>query len=250
MPIVTLMSLSRNHLFCLSLVVFSFAILQLKCGAQNVPDNFDVQSKDEDSPMMIGTYVGMFGPHKITVSIEKVVGKTVMGYSIVTANERAFSGSWQRLPEGGFAIVAKEPGDHKEDGVFTLTIDFETRALKGYWESLKKPVEKVTLDLIAKKFKYDPKVGQYPQASKKLLKAADVENLLPNELQIMRNEIYARHGYSFINEEMQKHFAQVDWYMPIALDVKTSLTQIESKNAELIKRYEKYEAQYYDRFGR
>ena len=38
--------------------------------------------------------------------------------------------------------------------------------------------------------------------------------------------------------------------MPIALDVKTSLTQIESKNAELIKRYEKYEAQYYDRFGR
>ena len=66
----------------------------------------------------------------------------------------------------------------------------------------------------------------------------------------MRHEIYARHGYSFINEDMQRHFTTVDWYLPIALDVKSKLTAIESKNAELIKRYENYGAAYYDKFGR
>ncbi len=66
----------------------------------------------------------------------------------------------------------------------------------------------------------------------------------------MRNEIYARHGYSFIIEDMQKHFAAVDWYMPIALDVTAKLTEIETKNAALIKRYENYGAKFYDRFGR
>jgi len=38
--------------------------------------------------------------------------------------------------------------------------------------------------------------------------------------------------------------------MPIALDVKSKLTAIELKNAELIKRYENYGAAYYDKFGR
>jgi len=97
---------------------------------------------------------------------------------------------------------------------------------------------------------YDPKLGEHPHTSTKLLKEADVENVRPAELRIMRNEIYARHGYSFIIEDMQAHFAKVDWYMPIALDVKSKLTNIETKNAELIKRYENYGAAYYDKFGR
>jgi len=219
--------------------------------AQGGTDNADVTKTAAETAQMIGTYVGMFGPHKITVSIEKIVGQTVMGYSIVTANERAFSGSW-RSEFDGFTFVAKEPGDHREDGIFTLHFSTQDRRLKGFWEPKEKgkAKDKLPLFLTAKKFKYDPKAGQYPKTSTKLLKTADVENLHPEELRIMRNEIYVRHGYCFIMEDMQKHFAQVPWYMPIALDIKTSLTEIEAKNTELIKRYENYESKYYDRFGR
>ena len=212
-------------------------------------DNADVQSTDKNAAAAVGTYSGMFGPHKITISIEKIVGRTVMGYSIVTANERAFSGAWQTVPEG-IAFVGKEPGDHPEDGVFNLVFDSKEKTLSGRWDANDKKIASVEFSVKARKFKYDPKAGTYPKGSTKLLKESDVENMRPEELRIMRNEIYARHGYSFILEDMQKHFADADWYMPVVLDVKDKLTQVELKNEALIKRYENYGATYYDRFGR
>lgn len=213
------------------------------------PDNYDVQPTSKEAAASVGTYVGFFGPHKITLSIEKIVGDTILGYSVVKGNERAFSGTWEREIEG-ISFVGKEPGDHAEDGVFTMKFDPKEKVLTGRWEAVSKTLAPVDLVLKARKFKYDPKAGQYPKGSTKLLKESDVENMRPAELRIMRNEIYARHGYSFTLEDMQQHFATADWYMPVVLDVKDKLTPTETKNAELIKRYEKYGEDYYDRFGR
>ena len=226
--------------------VFLFTLLSLSAS---LGQNADVQSADTRATAMIGSYVGFFGPHKITLSIEKIVGSSVMGYSIVTANERAFSGSWQVLPEG-ISFLVKEPGDHAEDGSFSMTFNAQTKSLTGRWDANDKKKPSVEMTLVARKFKYDPKAGEYPKTSTKLLKEADVENMRPAELRLMRNEIYARHGYSFIIKDMQEHFAKVDWYMPTALDITTKLTDIETKNAALIKRYENYGSKYYDRFGR
>jgi hypothetical protein len=66
----------------------------------------------------------------------------------------------------------------------------------------------------------------------------------------MRNEIYARHGYTFQLADMRQHFDKQDWYMAVSQDITDNLTETERKNAELIKRYEKYSAEYYDSFGR
>jgi len=230
------------------LIMASLWLVNAISHAQDL-DNADVQTADTNAVASIGTYSGSFGPHKITISIEKIVGRTVLGYSIVTGNERAFSGSWQTIPDG-IAFIGKEPGDHPEDGFFTLSFNATEKTLKGRWDSNNKKIPSVELSLQARKFKYDPKQGNYPQASARLLKEKDVENMHPAELRLMRNEIYARHGYSFINQDMQKHFSTVDWYMPIALDVKNKLTATELKNAELIKRYENYGEAYYDKFGR
>lgn len=242
------MSLLQKHFIVTALLSALFSSAPL-CLAQRAPDNEVVQATNQEATALVGTYVGFFGPHKITLSIEKIVGKSVMGYSIVTANERAFSGSWQILPEG-ISFLVREPGDHPEDGNFSMTFNVQTKALTGRWDPNDKNKAPVEMTLQARKFKYDPKVGMYPKTSTKLLKVADVENMKPAELRLMRNEIYARHGYSFIIEDMQKHFAAVDWYMPVALDVTAKLTPIETKNAALIKRYENYGAKYYDRFGR
>lgn len=210
----------------------------------------DVQKVDAKASSAVGSYVGDFGPHKITVCVEKIVGRTLIGYSIVAGNERAFSGAWQTVPVG-IAFIGKEPGDHAQDGIFTLLFDSSAKVLYGTWQSQnKKKPETVQLTLQRREFKYDKKVGTYPQGSTRVLKVADVENLRQNELRLMRNEIYARHGYSFSIRDMQEHFAKQDWYMPCALDIKDQLTQTELKNEALIRRYENYGAEYYDRFGR
>jgi len=88
-------------------------------------------------------------------------------------------------------------------------------------------------------------------ASNTELTNADLENLYKGDLEIIRNAIYARHGYSFKNRRMRYFFdSRIDWYIPISTDIRSELTDLEKKNIELIKRYEQHAEKYYDYFGR
>lgn len=233
----------KTFALCASFLLLGAAITQ----AETDPD---VSAPDANASAMKGTYVGDFGGKKITVSIDRIIGETVTGYSIVAGNERAFSGSF-KAHEEGYAIVAAEPGDHPEDGVFKMIYATNTDDLGGVWKAndAKKIAERVFV-LPRRVFKYNTKAGSYPQSSSKDLKEADVENLRPAELRIMRNEIYARHGYGFKLADMRAHFEKQDWYMAVSQDITDNLTAREKKNAALIKRYENYGAEYYDSFGR
>ena len=93
-------------------------------------------------------------------------------------------------------------------------------------------------------------MGQYPEASTRLLNSGDVNNLIKDELRVMRNEVYARHGYCFKLPEVRQMFEGYDWYMPVSTDVRMKLTSIEQKNEKLIKQFEKYAAESYDDYGR
>lgn len=87
-------------------------------------------------------------------------------------------------------------------------------------------------------------------ASNKLLEKSQVENLKKGDLTIIRNSIYARHGYSFKNRPLRIFFDAQDWYIPVHTDIKNELTELEKKNITLLLRYEKNAAEYYDSFGR
>ena len=210
----------------------------------------DVSAPNKETSVMKGTFVGDFGGKKITICIDRVIGETITGYSIVAGNERAFSGSYQ-VHEKGYAIAAAEPGDRPDDGTFKLLYTKETDDLGGIWtpNDTKKIKERVFV-LPRKVFKYNAKAGDYPQSSNKTLKESDVENMRPAELRVMRNEIYARHGYGFKLVDMREHFEKQGWYMAVSQDITSNLTEREKKNAALIKRYEKYGEEYYDSYGR
>ena len=88
-------------------------------------------------------------------------------------------------------------------------------------------------------------------ASTDILSNQDIENLNKGELEILRNMIYARHGYSFKNRKMRYFFdSWIDWYIPVSTDIRAKLTDLEKKNIDLIKRYEQHAERYYDYFGR
>lgn len=81
--------------------------------------------------------------------------------------------------------------------------------------------------------------GRYPEASLRYLTDADLRGKPAPELKIMRNEIFARHGYIFQTAVMRTYFRRQPWYKPRYKDVSSMLTDIESANIELIKKYEK-----------
>jgi len=199
---------------------------------------------------ILGSYVGQFGDNKITMLITKAGDGVVSGRTIVGGNDRPFEGTIS-LEDGNYAIEAREPGDHKDDGVFKFHIgETDPSEIVGTWKANdpKRPEKTYTLE--RKKFEYRKDVGDWPEASQRLLKTADVENLPKSELAFMRNEIFARHGYCFSRKEMRQQFENEEWYVPNTVDIKGFLTDIEKKNIALIKRYEKYAEEYGDEYGR
>jgi hypothetical protein len=201
---------------------------------------------------ILGSYVGNFGTNKITLLITKATTDSIVGRSIVGGNDRPFVGSVLR--DGNkYTINAKEPGDDKDDGIFNFTIDTTNlQTLSGSWKPNKpriKLIEK-SFNLERKEYKYLKDAGDFPKASQRLLKVEDVENVMKEDLEFMRNEIFARHGYCFQKKSLRQQFENKDWYVPNTINIKNRLTDIEKKNIALIKKYEKYAEEYGDDFGR
>jgi hypothetical protein len=82
--------------------------------------------------------------------------------------------------------------------------------------------------------------GKYPQASLRHLKKDELQTMSKAELEIMRNEIFARYGYIFsAGGEMERYFKRQDWYEGQHKNVSNFLTDLEKRNIKLIKQIEK-----------
>ncbi|HEX2901684.1 MAG TPA: YARHG domain-containing protein [Bacteroidia bacterium] len=220
--------------------------------------------------------------NRINISVDQLRDYKIEGHSVVAGNSRTFSGTYDIQEDGSYTVEAAEPGDDKYDGKFSFVLDPSSRTIRGTWvaNDAKLAVTERSYDLIYKTFKYDPdaelpeevgwadlysavpdpewqraeittdEVTKY-NASKVKLKAEDVENMYKSDMEILRNSIYARHGYSFKTRKMRYVFdTYVDWYIPMSTDVSKELTQLEQENIALLKRYEQHAETYYDTFGR
>ena len=82
--------------------------------------------------------------------------------------------------------------------------------------------------------------GRFPEASIRNLSHSDVAGLSKDDLAIMRNEIYARHGYIFkVNRKIAQYFIRQSWYVPKYNNVDSMLSSVEKSNAYFIRKIEK-----------
>lgn len=201
--------------------------------------------------LALGCWVAMFGENKINITITERSATHARGFTVCAGNFRAIVGTVRALDANRIQFSMDEPGDNKYDGHFEFEINIEGQNLRGSWKPFKAgvvPPREFALQKTA--FRYQPELGDYPQASQRLLVPEDVDNLLADELKLMRNEIYARHGYSFKEKAMRRHFDAQAWYVPMGVDVRQQLTDVEAANITLIYRYEKYAAENYSDYGR
>ncbi|MGV4414817.1 YARHG domain-containing protein [Chryseobacterium sp. T1] len=87
-------------------------------------------------------------------------------------------------------------------------------------------------------------------ASKKVLTEKEIKNLKKLDLEIIKNAIFARHGYSFKKQTYRQFFDFQDWYVPVSNNVDAELTPLEKENVALLNRFIKYAEDNYDNFGR
>ncbi len=221
---------------------------------------------------------------KINISIDKIVGERIEGHSVVSGNYRVFLGSIKR-DSGRYFVEAREPGDHPNDGIFKFQMN--DTMLWGTWTAFdKKDSIRRKYELKRRLFKYDSTVAleeaeyvdykktkqemiveeddsfEIPyyatstqkiyeiNASNTFLNEPDVANLKKGDLLIVRNAIYARHGYAFKNKALRRFFDAQDWYIPVNSDITDELSATERHNIELLMAFEKNAEEYYDHFGR
>ena len=84
----------------------------------------------------------------------------------------------------------------------------------------------------------DPGSGRFEFASKILLDSACLKGYKKSTLRLMRNEILARHGYVFEDDDLKEYFRKQPWYKPAQSNDGIGLSFIEKLNVELIENAE------------
>jgi hypothetical protein len=87
-------------------------------------------------------------------------------------------------------------------------------------------------------------------SSKDSLTPKMVSNLSVADIYILRNSIFARHGYSFKKRDLRNYFDNQDWYIPVHANIRSDITELEKANIKLLLAYEEHAEEYYDSYGR
>lgn len=93
-------------------------------------------------------------------------------------------------------------------------------------------------------YDYEDSTSEYilPESDSRKLTKSDLYGLSKEELRIARNEIYARHGRRFQDEELQEYFDEQDWYDgyidPEDFVDSQMLSKLERRNAKFILKFE------------
>ncbi len=77
----------------------------------------------------------------------------------------------------------------------------------------------------------------FADSHQRLLGAAELRRLSPDQLRIARNEIFARRGRYFRDPALKAYFSRFSWYRPSAWDVQTNA--VEDANIKLIQSMER-----------
>ncbi len=225
--------------------------------------------------------------YKITIAIDSIQGSTLYGYSVVAGITKKIEGNVQEQSDF-MSLMLTEKGNDRNGGTYTLHISKLDTALTGNWNAIKNNDIPERLCRFSKReFSYNPEISfvesdfvsedislkqhvDYPQEYDKWYEAVqskydiiftknpsiemltdeDVGSLSSLELMLLRNTIFARHGYAFKKRPLRIYFEKQPWYVPVSSNPKAGLTAIENQNIALIVRYEKNFGQYDVEYGR
>ena len=227
---------------------------------------------------------------KISIKINRITKDSVYGQSIVNGNQRPLRGIFNETSksfvldepgndktDGRFEVKLK--GDSltgkwnafnkkavkaplkslkliKKDFVYNPNFMLDPDSNLVDWNNPKDFVEKYT-DSDGKTESYTTSKNRVASdavfklnASKQKLSEKDLKNLRKLDLEIIKNSVFARHGYSFKKETYRDFFEQTNWYIPVSNNVDNELSPMEKDNVALLNRFIKYAEDKYDSFGR
>lgn len=175
----------------------------------------------------------------------------------VKLNSDSLTGNWVAFNKTSVKAPSKSLKLIKKEFVYNPNFMLDENSDLIDWENPKKFVEKYKDEETGKTESYTSSKNRIASdavfkinASKQKLTEKDLKNLRKLDLEIIKNSVFARHGYSFKKETYRNFFEQTDWYIPVSNNVDNDLSPMEKENVALLNRFVKYAEDKYDSFGR
>lgn len=175
----------------------------------------------------------------------------------VKLNGDSLTGKWNAFNKSAVKSPLKTLKLMKKEFVYNPNFMLDKDSNLVDWSNPKDFVEKYTDSDTGKTESYTTSKNRVASdavfklnASKQKLTEKDLKNLRKLDLEIIKNSVFARHGYSFKKETYRNFFEQTDWYIPVSNNVDNELTPMEKENVALLNRFTKYAEDKYDSFGR
>lgn len=175
----------------------------------------------------------------------------------VKLNGDSLTGKWNAFNKSAVKSPLKTLKLTKKEFVYNPNFMLDKDSNLVDWSNPKDFVEKYTDADTGKTESYTTSKNRVASdavfklnASKQKLTEKDLKNLRKLDLEIIKNSVFARHGYSFKKETYRNFFEQTDWYIPVSGNVDNELTPMEKENVALLNRFTKYAEDKYDSFGR
>lgn len=120
-----------------------------------------------------------------------------------------------------------------------ILIEFGIVYTKMYNNAPAQIIENEKVQVENKEDDVRPTDYMFSKSSIELIDETKLKNLSKFELEIAKNEIFARYGYDFSSETLRDYFMKKDWYKVVSgkkVDV-SELNEVEQKNVSLIDNY-------------
>lgn len=175
----------------------------------------------------------------------------------VKLSKDSLTGKWNAFTKTAVKAPLKTVKLAKREFVYNPNFMLDENSDLIDWENPKNFVEKYTDEETGKTENYTASKNRIASdavfrinASRQKLTEKDLKNLRKLDLEIIKNSVFARHGYSFKKATYRNFFEQTDWYIPVSANVDHDLSPMEKENVELLNRFIKYAEDKYDSFGR
>lgn len=175
----------------------------------------------------------------------------------VKLSKDSLTGKWTAFTKTAVKAPLKNVKLAKREFVYNPNFMLDENSDLIDWENPRNFVEKYTDEETGKTENFTASKNRIASdavfrinASRQKLSEKDLKNLRKLDLEIIKNSVFARHGYSFKKATYRNFFEQTDWYIPVSANVDQDLSPMEKENVALLNRFIKYAEDKYDSFGR
>jgi len=175
----------------------------------------------------------------------------------IKLNNDSITGKWTAFNKSAVKAASKSLKLVKKEFVYNPNFMLDENSDLIDWANPKDFKEKYTDEETGKTETYTSSKNRFASdavfkinASKQKLTEKELKNLRKLDLEIIKNSVFARHGYSFKKETYRNFFEQTDWYIPVSNNVDNELSPMEKENVALLNRFIQYAEDKYDSFGR